>query len=770
MRNWDFAFTGNWAAVVIVPLALAAIALAYVCYRRKKRELRPKRFALLSALRTVVIVLAALFLLKPVIRFSRTEIEEAQVAVMLDASRSMTIQDATEGLTRLEAAQRLLEGENYRMLERLAQAQSVRIFTFGEVTAELEDAESIKQVQAGQKATALGEALKEAARQVGTDGLSGIVLLSDGVSTYGQEPLEVARFLGVPIYTVALGGKMAKHGKFHDVGICALPHNLRLIVNNRATIKIRLSNFGLHKFTEAERGLELVLSQEEQRLASTRVQFPADNGSFDARVEYVPRKIGLHRLKLALPVLPNETVTQNNVRTFTVQVTDPKIRVLMVEGVVRTEYRFLRRTLESDPNVELCAVVKLRKDRFLVQGVKPGIDLSRGLPGKKEDYEKFDIVVLGDIGRGEFTDVQLEYLKGFVDGGGGLLALGGYHSFGAGGYADSPVADALPFLMGGKLDGHIEASFSPQLTPAGKQHAIFAGCAGFFTGPGRAFALDGANRVKGARPGATVLAVHPGATVDGKPMPVVAVQRYGSGRTVAFSGDTTWKWKFQFEALGADSPYYRFWRQSVRWLSGRKEQDEKDKVLVRASTDRIEYKEAQPVLVSARVLNRARDPEENATVNVEIRYPIAVARKNQRGERYTEEEAKREMTKIPLGLGQYQCTLQPPVAGIYRGTVSAFSKEGQLGKDTFEFVVGHAASEFDRVDVDELVLRAVATESGGRFHTMATADKIPDELEGRRRRIVYREEKNLWNAPFFFLLFLGCVTAEWIVRKRSALN
>ncbi len=81
-----------------------------------------------------------------------------------------------------------------------------------------------------------------------------------------------------------------------------------------------------------------------------------------------------------------------------------------------------------------------------------------------------------------------------------------------------------------------------------------------------------------------------------------------------------------------------------------------------------------------------------------------------------------------------------------------------------------AVGELDRVDVDELTLRAVASETGGEYHTFATAERIPQALESRRRRIVYHEEKTLWNTPAFFLVFLGCVTLEWIVRKRHMLN
>jgi len=102
--------------------------------------------------------------------------------------------------------------------------------------------------------------------------------------------------------------------------------------------------------------------------------------------------------------------------------------------------------------------------------------------------------------------------------------------------------------------------------------------------------------------------------------------------------------------------------------------------------------------------------------------------------------------------------------------VRASDDQGEIGRAELEFVVGDAAGEFDRVDVDELSLRAVASQTGGRFHTLATAGRIPDELEKKRHSRVYAEEKDLFNEPGFFLLFLGCVTVEWVLRKRHALN
>jgi hypothetical protein len=74
------------------------------------------------------------------------------------------------------------------------------------------------------------------------------------------------------------------------------------------------------------------------------------------------------------------------------------------------------------------------------------------------------------------------------------------------------------------------------------------------------------------------------------------------------------------------------------------------------------------------------------------------------------------------------------------------------------------------VDVDEVLLQTLAAETGGEFHTLATAGQVPEELDQRLRRSMYREEKNIWNEWGFALAFLACASTEWFLRKRNALN
>src|SRR5690606_12402569 len=66
-----------------------------------------------------------------------------------------------------------------------------------------------------------------------------------------------------------------------------------------------------------------------------------------------------------------------------------------------------------------------------------------------------------------------------------------------------------------------------------------------------------------ARPGASVLATAGGSSGLGRPL--IAVQRYGEGRSMIFGGEAAWRWRMLLPA--DDGTYDRFWRQSLRWLS-----------------------------------------------------------------------------------------------------------------------------------------------------------------------------------------------------------
>ena len=94
-----------------------------------------------------------------------------------------------------------------------------------------------------------------------------------------------------------------------------------------------------------------------------------------ARLKWTPRDTGaeeggpdVRTLRLVVAPNPAETVTEDNRIDLHVLVTAPRIRVLYVEGSMRPEFKFLRRLLDSDPNVQFMALIRIAGSRFLVQG------------------------------------------------------------------------------------------------------------------------------------------------------------------------------------------------------------------------------------------------------------------------------------------------------------------------------------------------------------------------------------------------------------------
>jgi hypothetical protein len=241
---------------------------------------------------------------------------------------------------------------------------------------------------------------------------------------------------------------------------------------------------------------------------------------------------------------------------------------------------------------------------------------------------------------------------------------------------------------------------------------IFRGCDAFFQGADAPGVLQGANRVTGAKPAAEVLAEHPSAETGGRAMPVVAVQRYGAGRVMAMTGDTTWKWRFRIATNERDTVYYRFWRQSVRWL-GATERDE-DKARgdeqVTGWTARFGYRAGGDVELLARVLDEDGKPLGGARVEATVQFPVEV----------------KGATSVKVVLtpraapGEYGAVWQPPigVAGLYAASVEARRAGREIGVGRFEFAVGLALTawttrpqyEFGRPVVIQAQVRDEANE------------------------------------------------------------
>jgi uncharacterized membrane protein len=197
---------------------------------------------------------------------------------------------------------------------------------------------------------------------------------------------------------------------------------------------------------------------------------------------------------------------------------------------------------------------------------QPAHVAAAAFPATEDELRAFDVIVLSDIGantlllhpdtfaRSQPRPDRLEAIRRRVEGGGGLVMIGGYLTFqgidGRARYAGTPVEAALPVVLSTTDDRQeAPAGIAPRVTaPA---HPIVRGLDPQWPD------LLGYNRAS-PRGGADVIA-YVGAD------PLLAAWEYGSGRAVAFASDCGPHWA---PPAFLDWPGYApLWSQLVAWCA-----------------------------------------------------------------------------------------------------------------------------------------------------------------------------------------------------------
>jgi hypothetical protein len=120
--------------------------------------------------------------------------------------------------------------------------------------------------------------------------------------------------------------------------------------------------------------------------------------------------------------------------------------------------------------------------------------------------------------------------------------------------------------------------------------------------------------------------------------------------------------------------------------------------------------------------------------------------------------------------GNFGADYEPVASGRYEISVTAKLADTTLSAPPLEVDVGRPNLEFDRLDLDEKMLAAIADRSGGRYAHITTADRLVDRLKRRNEKRQVQYELPLSWPPLSWLLFVALLTTEWVLRRRFLLR
>jgi uncharacterized membrane protein len=736
-----------WALALVLG---GALAVAWLAYRHAPIP-RGARFGLI-ALRCLTLLAIVLFLMRPVARTSDEDARDAVVPILVDTSRSMGIQDA-DGQRRIDRARGIVSGE---LLPELGRRFSVEVLSFAESLAPT----TPEALGAAGRRSDLAGALAAVRDRFRGRPIAGIVVVSDGGDTSGTA--ERVAVDGPPVFPVSIGSETA--GRDREV----LSVTAAEAVLDDSRVELAASVVG-HGHGTAPIVMRLL---ENGRPIDVRQAAPAAEG-VPVRVTFrvTPPRGAPTIYTVDVPAAEGELVPENNARSVLVLPPARPRRVLLVEGAPGFEHSFLKRALAGDTGLEVDSVVRKGRneqgaDTFYVQAARSRSEaLAAGYPQKMPDLFQYDALVLANVEGTQLARAQLEATRDFVGRrGGGLLVLGA-HSFLRRGLIDTALEEVLPLELAGRGRG-VVPSAGPRgmnrvsLTAAGEAHPVMQlGAAADETRKRweAAPALASIAPLGDPRPAASVLAVTTGA--GGAASALVAVQRYGDGRSMIFAGEAAWRWRMMLPA--SDRSYDTFWRQAVRWLAVAAPDPVSVSAPAGASTGDV-----MALRIAART--ETFEPMRDATVDVRVTAPDG---------KLQELRATRETG--PGADGRYVVHYRGDQPGVYRVVAEARRSDSRdkggsspvaARTGTTSILVGGADVEMSDPRLNARLLQRIAAASGGSVVQEGRTPQLIEALQSAVPVAVLSVRRDLWHTGWSFAAIVMLLGAEWLLRRRSGLR
>ena len=227
---------------------------------------------------------------------------------------------------------------------------------------------------------------------------------------------------------------------------------------------------------------------------------------------------------------------------------------------------------------------------------------------------------------------------------------------------------------------------------------------------------------------------------------MLAYQRFGRGKALAFTPVNQWYWQMAFEIPLDDMTHETLWQQILRWLVN----DVPGQVAASTVLDR--FSPGAPVTVTATVLDDNFIEVNNAAVTAVVTSPSGQPR-------------DLELDWTIDADGEYTATFIPDEEGFHQIHVRAARAGELLGEDITHVEIAELSTEAFAAERRTSLLERLAEETGGRWYSPQNVNSLPDDLRFSEGGTTVLEVKDLWDLPLIFMLLVGFVGTEWGYRK-----
>ncbi|MEX2115403.1 MAG: vWA domain-containing protein [Bacteroidota bacterium] len=714
----EVSFSTSFSVMFLGLGLLGAVALSIFSYRTTNPPVAPRRKKFLVVLRSIGLFLLFLLIGEPLVSLLYRSEQPPVTVVLVDDSRSMTIADK-DGKRSDVLLKTLLSAP----VQELSRRGEVRFVAFGNHARNVESI-GPDSLRFSSDQTNISEAMRFVRTLSLTTNVRGIILLSDGNTTTGGNPVFEEETLTLPIFSVIVGDTADQK----DVLIRKVMTNAVVYKGTRVPVHLQIKSSGAQR----ER-VEVTLRRESDILDRTLLTLEPGIHEYPVSLAYVPAESGSQRYTVAVSTLPDELTDRNNRSSFSVKVLETKMNVMILAGAPSADVAFLLRSLDADSNMHVTAVIERGDGSFY--GPNPTASL----------IDKQECLILV----GFPTSASSSALVGLIrDAGSKTAGVLFILSRAIDHLKLAPLLPILPFTIRDPSQAEQQVFLHPRAVP----NDLLLKLPDNIPGDGWSqlpplFTLQTTIR---AKPESDVHAVKRLRTIVTEE-PFLISRNVNRRKSVGLLGYGLWRWKMLPDPA-LDGLLDHWLNTTVRWLTTRDE-DRK----VRVAPTKESFTADEPIEFSGQVYDETLRPVDDAQITLTVRS------KTRHG----------DLTMTSLGNGQYDAQSRAMPEGEYTFEAVVRREGAETGRASGSFSVGESNAEFLETRANALHLRQLSARSGGRFYYPGDIGSLAGDIGSlpgfQPTEVLQSADLPLWTNPWTLLAAVLMFSLEWILRKQSGM-
>jgi len=688
---------------ILLIFGITMVILFLILRRSDRIAERWQRILLL--IRFLILLLILLIIVKPILKWTSVRQLEPEIKVFVDQSASML---KHENISR----DSLITLVGQLQAEFQKRGFGVAIYPFSNELAD--NPVSMKGLQFNHNGTDLSKVLSKGIRQSGNSNVSAGVLITDGVSTQGEDPILMDIQSDFPVYPIGIGDSLP----LFDPAVLEMTMPAIVTTGDSVVIEARILPLGRSKT------IQVFLHEGKKRIQTKKVKTTSQNLYQTVGFEIVIDQPGIFQYSVMIDTTQDQN-PYNNLRSASVRVKPSRTTFILIQGRASFEARYFKQLLQSIPGMKIISLLETQSGWYSVDSKDPfrekwdAVALF-GFPTPNTSAKILNLV-REKITR-DYPAIYIQYLKGL--------------SF-----------DRLEHLLGEQvfLSYVIEQnnrSITVQIAEEYRSHPIVRDLNNLTLKSGwselppigmpfRNFVL--ADYLKGVI-----------SSVGSQLLPVLAVGTTQRSRMTVVTGIDLWRWEMMTVESENHLLYSELGKNLIKWLTDT------------LSTSNLQLSINKEIFLTgefAEVRGIVSDVQGNLVKNAVINAQLVDARNNSLPF-LIQWDGFQYRGLVPMQ-AEGECKIEA-VASVGGNPIGSFQQKVAVLENSIE-------SQSLRLNIE--ALRSIALKTGGKYYPGDKVDTIADSVPFKKVQLDRVHELKLWRWKGIFIILILLFFTEWTIRR-----